>query len=373
MRQPSLPICILVVCAGACSSAIAPQDAQQGKHQVARYWLRPDPILATAPSSGGHAGATAPKESPRSCTQLRGRIFPSDVAWNQSIRAAPLAPDSAQIVSYLSKNHAERNRFRIDFSITVLDASKETPRLQFLPTGDFHSPDCDVQPMPVPPEGVIEGESGYACERDGDCHLIVYDRTQCRLYEMWRADLRNGQLRGGCLAVWDTSLVYPDNLRGEGCASADAAGLPIAPLLFTPVEIHAGKIEHAIRFVLPDANIRERTYVRPATHSAGPTSGPDDAPPYGSRMRLRESFDASEFGRSARIVIEALKEYGMILADSGRVTFTAASDRRSAYSWQELGLGSEDLTRLSWSDFEAVDAGPTKRWSGECRRNTLSP
>src|SRR5690606_26562889 len=107
--------------------------------------------------------------------------------------------------------------------------------------------------VPIPEGGAIEGESGYACTSDGDCHLLVLDVAECRLYEMWRANLAAQGFRGGCLAAWDLTQSYSPTLRGDCCTSADAAGLPIAAHLCTADEIAAGRIEHAIRFILPNA------------------------------------------------------------------------------------------------------------------------
>src|SRR5690606_35239662 len=163
------------------------------------------------------------------------------------------------------------------------------------------------------------GEDGYACESDGDCHLIVRHAPTRTLYEMWRAHLGPAGLEGGCLAVWRLDHAYDETLRGEQCTSADAAGLPIAPLLFTADEVAAGEIRHAIRFILPNSRIRHRTYVRPATHATGAASGGEDAPPYGIRLRLRADYPLAELpSDGARVVARALQDYGMILADGGQ-------------------------------------------------------
>ena len=138
--------------------------------------------------------------------------------------------------------------------------------------------------------GALEGEDGYACESDGDCLLIV--RHEGVLYEMWRANIdASGAFDGGCLAVWDLGRTWPETLRGEGCTSADAAGLPIAPLTFTADEVAAGEIRHAIRFILPNARIAHRQYVRPATHATGAASAESNGMPYGVRLRLRADYD----------------------------------------------------------------------------------
>jgi serine/threonine-protein kinase len=276
------------------------------------------------------------------------------------------------MIRYLSDQHVNRLRFQIDFSMRVLAADRQTPRRPFLPTSDFFTPDCDSTAPPVPTRGALEGESGYACRGDGDCHLLVIDLGGCRLYEMWRADIQGDVFRGGCLAVWDLSRVYPGEQRGEQCTSADASGLPITPLLFTADEVAKAEIRHALRFILPNQHIRRATYVHPATHSTPATSGPPAAPPYGARLRLKPSTDLSRITPAARVVARALQEYGMILADGGEVTFTAASDASSANSWTKVGLGPRDLQPLAWSDFEVVGGGTRYHFESGCRRTPLT-
>jgi serine/threonine-protein kinase len=220
--------------------------------------------------------------------------------------------------------------------------------------------------VPLPAGGALEGESGYTCDNDGDCHLIVVDTAACRLYEMWRANVEEDTFFGGCLAVWDLTQTYNPTLRGDCCTSADAAGLPIAATMFGPDEITAGEIRHALRFILPNENMRERIYVRPATHSTQATSGPGTAPPYGARLRLRADFDLQTLNPAARVVAVALQRYGMILSDGGNLTFTALNDRFTTHTWADVGLEPQDLTSLAWTDFEVVDLGERFTWDDAC-------
>ena len=222
-------------------------------------------------------------------------------------------------------------------------------------------------PIPVPPNGSIEGESGYACTQDGDCHLLVVDTSTCRLHEMWRANFSGGNYDGGCQVIWDLTQVYPPNMRGDYCTSADAAGLPISAHMFTADEIAAGHIDHAIRFILPNSLMRADIYVHPATHSTGATSGGANAPPYGSRMRLKASTDISGLNAAAQVVANGLKKYGMILSDGGNLTFTGMADDYTTAKWSGVGLGANDLKSLAWSDFEMVDGGTRLNWQdGDC-------
>lgn len=258
---------------------------------------------------------------------------------------------------------------QIDVSIEVLEAAADTPLLAFTPTQDHFRPDCDLDPVPVPTGGALEGESGYECRGDGDCHLIVVDRGRQRLYEMWRAHIVAGVFRGGCLALWDMSRVYPPSGRGEQCTSADAAGYPIAPLLWSADEVAAGRIDHAIRFILPNETIRAGEYVHPATHGTRATRGPRDAPPYGVRLRLRADYPLDTLpNEAARVVARAMQRYGMLLADGGRVALTAQSDRFTRAKWAGL-LGPRDLQALRPRDFEMVEAGERIPLTLDCVRN----
>ena len=227
---------------------------------------------------------------------------------------------SAAVIAWLSSAGGwGLGHLQIDFSLEVLQADANTPLLTFARTDDWYDPDCDFAAVPVPPGGALEGESGYECVSDGDCHLIVvYPPTQ-KLYEMWRANITGGVFYGGCLAIWDMTRVYTPKGRGENCTSADAAGYPIAPLLFNADEVQAGWIDHAIRFILPNSRIRNGVYVHPATHSTGATSGGSNAPPYGARLRLRADYPVDTLpSAGARVVARAMQRYGILLADGGK-------------------------------------------------------
>jgi serine/threonine-protein kinase len=179
---------------------------------------------------------------------------------------------------------------------------------------------------------------------------------------MWRTNILGSNFQGGCQVIWDLTRLYPSNMRGDYCTSADAAGLPIAAHLFSADEIRSGSIEHAIRFILPNQLMRAGIYVHPATHSTGPTSGGTTAPPYGARLRLKASKDVSSLNAAARVVANALKKYGMILSDGGNITFTAMASDYTTASWSQVGLGTQDMKSLQWTDFEMVDGG--KRYNG---------
>ena len=240
-------------------------------------------LLAACPLGCGGGPAQQADDPAGPSSVPAGRYFP-DGAWYRDVSAAPVDAESTTVVAFLAREGFGTGEIRVDFSLEVLEAGSDAPLRSFTPTDDFFSPDCDLMPVPVPAGGALEGERGYACDSDGDCHLIVVHRPARKLYEMWRADIRGDQFHGGCLAVWDMARVYGPSGRGEQCTSADAAGYPIAPLLFSADEVAAGQIAHAIRFVLPNSRIRRGEYVHPATHGTPATSGPRQAPPYGDAL-----------------------------------------------------------------------------------------
>ena len=297
------------------------------------------------------------------------RVVPG-AFWRRDISSAPVDPQSGAIVAALSAAGGFGNgRLQIDFSINVLTADASVPFQSFNPTADFYFPDCDLTPVPVPPGGALEGESGYACTTNGDCHLLVVHQPTDRLFEMWRADIRNGVFNGGCLAVWDLNRVYPPSGRGEQCTSADAAGFPIVPLLFTADELEAGAIRHAIRFILPNARIQAGVYVHPATHAGAPSG--QGMPPYGARLRLRPDYPLTALpDEGARIIARALQRYGMLLADGGNIALTAANDRFTTAKWPAvLPSGSTGLAAIHITDFEMIDAGERIPLTYDCERN----
>jgi hypothetical protein len=302
-------------------------------------------------------------------TVSTGPYFDEPMFFNQDVSGVPAAASSAQMIGSLraAGGWGNNDRMRVDFSFSVLKADETTPMRTFTPNEYHQTPDCEVMEVPVPIGGRVEGEYSYKCESNGDCHLIVQDVEHGRLYEMWRADIRSSLLfDGGCLAVWDTKRTYDPTLRGDQCTSADAAGLPIAPLLFSADEVASGEIAHAIRFILPNDRVRQG-FVRPATHGAY-TGGLEGAPYYGVHLRLRADFPIDSLPtEGARVVARAMQRFGMYHADGGEYALTAQSDRYTAATWAGL-LGQDDLATLTVEDFEVVDHGDPHPLSNDCMR-----
>lgn len=334
-----------------------------------RAWKK---LLQGAVAAGLGFVATAADAQPPAG---HGPYFPADAPWYRDISAAPVDSQSAAVIAWLADVGGwGGGQMQIDFTIEVLEADAATPFRSFIPTDDFYDPDCDFTPVPLPAGGALEGEDGYECESDGDCHLIVVHPPSNQLFEMWRANIIGSDFFGGCLAVWDMSLTYPPAGRGYDCTSADAAGFPIAPLLFNADEVAAGEIEHAIRFILPNSRMRRFVYVYPATHSTNATSGPSTAPPYGARLRLRADYPLQNLpNEAARVVARAMQKYGMLLADGGTIALTAQSDRFTTAKWASL-LGPDAphvLQALQVTDFQMVTGGERFTYTGDCVR--ISP
>jgi len=316
--------------------------------------------------SAGAAGSTA-----------RATLFDLPHPWTTDVSGYPKAAMSDTIIDGLIAvgGWGQGNLFLTDATIEILENDGSAPLRTFTRTTDFYSPDCDNVPFPVPASGAIEGETGFACTGNGDCHLIVVQRAQKRLYEMWRANITGpavAEFRAGCAAVWDLSKQYGPTLRGKGCTSADAGGFPMTAMLATADEVAAGRVGHALRFILPNARIRDGIYVPPATHSTSPTAGGPATPPYGVRFRLKASFDTSALSSGAKVLADALKTYGMFLSDGGNIALTIASDRFATAKWNALGItNNRSLSALTVGDFEVVDYGTEVDYKADttCTRN----
>jgi serine/threonine-protein kinase len=272
------------------------------------------------------------------------------------------------------------NKMQIDTSINILCADATTPMKTITLPGGACTPDCDDVPsFPVPTGGAVEGETGYACTMGGDCHLLVVDKATNKLWEMWQAflppDPNLFNSTSGAF-VWDLTKAYPMNLRGDGCTSADAGGFPIAAMLFTADEVAAGHIDHAIRFILPNARIQGgNVYVHPGTHTTGGgggASGPTNTPPYGAHLRLKSSFDLTKLpSAGAGVVAKAMQKYGMFLADGGNIALTAANDQFTTAKWADanVNVDSHAMYAIQVTDFEVVDMGPLVTTGDNCIRN----
>ena len=207
-----------------------------------------------------------------------------------------------------------------------------------------YADESDPVAYPLGPATLIEGGK----DSEGDRHAIVVDSSTCTLFETWNTRETKAGWTAGSGATWDLTS---NALRPRTWTSADAAGLPILPGLLRWDEVAAGHVDHAIRFT---TNVTRRAFIWPARHQAGSTNNPA-FPPMGARFRLRSSFSTAGFSPEARVVLDAMKKYGLVLADNGSPWYfqgTADPD------WPPSLI--DDLKRIPASAFEAVDTSRMK-------------
>jgi len=301
-------------------------------------------------ASGGAAAGTARDAGGRSAAAtavvpVAGttcRAFPADNYWNTDIRSLAVHPRSAAWLSHMSTGRNLHPDFGPSYGdgpnygipITVVGRFHRKVRVRF-----DYAAESDRVRYPFGRDTRIEGGRNSA----GDKHAIVVNRYRCRLFETWNTRVRSGHWRAGSGAVWS---LRSNQLRPDGWTSADAAGLPILPGLLRWNEVKAGWVGHAIRFT---TDVTSRHYLWPARHDAGSTDS-WDYPPMGARFRMRASFDASAFSPRARVVITAMKNYGLVLADNGSPWYFTGEQNRN---WPPALV--EELKRIPASAFEAVD------------------
>ena len=286
---------------------------------------------------GGSAQALRPPGAP-ACP-----IFPVNNAWNERVDTLPVAANSAQMIASIGLDTG----LHPDFGSGLYDGqpigipfdvvSKSTPRSH---VSFGYSDESDHVAYPIPKTVHIEG--GRAST--GDRHAILVDKSACRLYELFALyPTSSGGWKAGSGATWN---LQSNHLRPAGWTSADAAGLPIFPGLARYDEVARGVIDHALRFT---AARTRRAFIYPARHYASSSDDPS-LPPMGLRVRLKASVDISGFPRQARIVLQALKTYGMILADNGSPWYVSGAPNAHWSNDQLHALGA-----LHGSDFEVVD------------------
>lgn len=337
----------------------------------------------TVTSTVGASSKTSTAAPPRSGAGATGSgLFTASEPWTIDVSSAEVSDRSEAIIAALNDagGWGNDNKFQTDFAITVFEADESSPRLQVVANPDeycFGGPDCDEVPaeMPVPADATVEGSEDLSCdisgetEGQGDCHLLVVDRSGQKLYETYQTNKDGDELTTGGLFVWELDKEYPETLRGDQCTSADAAGFPIAAMTPTADEVASGELAHAIRFILPNDRMKEGVYVRPATHAGGPESTDPNAPPYGVRFRLKPDFDDSSYSDGEKTVIAALKKYGMLLSDGGEIALTFADDRTSTAKWSELDIDAQSFTDITPDQFDVVELGDEVPLTYDCVRN----
>jgi hypothetical protein len=288
------------------------------------------------------------------------QIFPPDNPWNEDISARPVAPDSAAIIGSIGAEKSLGYNLDMNFVIVPADQPLVPVRIMMYPA------ESDPGPFPVPSNAPIEnwpmahnedagalpkpGQTLEDIQRHGtgDRHLILVDPAHGKLHEFWQARLTDAGWEASQASTFDLTS---NAMRPLGWTSSDAAGLPIFPSVVRYEEAAKGEIRHALRVTVRRSR---RAYVYPARHFASPHTDPA-LPRMGERLRLKASVDTSAFPPHARAVLEALKKYGMFVADNGQDWLMSISpDRRFS--------GLESLSKVKGSDFEViVPTGPEGR------------
>ncbi len=267
-------------------------------------------------------------------------MFPADNPWNTDVSTLPTRTNSAALIAQIQADGADN--LHADFGgggaygIPYVTVPASEP---LVPTHFFDWPgESDPGPYPVPLGAPIEGGS--------DRHVLTVQQGTCKLYELYNASPANGRWEASNGAVFD---LRSNALRPAGWTSADAAGLPIFPGLVRYDEVAAGVIRHALRVTFSRT---QHGYVAPATHLASDDTNPN-RPPMGLRLRLKASYDISGFHGQALVILQAMKTYGLLVADNGSNWFvTGAADSR----WDDNDLN--QLKSVPGTAFEALDTGP---------------
>ncbi|RZU41874.1 hypothetical protein [Edaphobacter modestus] len=306
----------------------------------------------TTPTEPTTPPATTP--TPSACSvmdlgagaNLNGFVpFQANSAWRQNVANAPVDGNSGNLINFIGGSSLRANFGSgtydgniIGIPYTVVSGSPFTT-INYNLYGD----ESDPGPMPISTSTLIEGAPNPG---DGDRHVLVLDRDNCWLYEIGAASPQgDGTWQAAAGAVWD---MLNENARPFRWTSTDAAGLPVFPGLVRYDEVAAGHIDHAIRVTLSRSR---QAFVAPASHWA-PNSSDPNAAPMGMRMRLKANFDISSFPPQAKVILTALKNYGLINADNGSNMFMiGAPDDR----WNNDDLNS--LKQVPASAFEVVQSG----------------
>lgn len=289
------------------------------------------------------ATAVAVRVTPPSGPTIGGcRVFPNDNSWNVNIRNAPLHSRSSQMVAYIQAHGSDNLHPDFgenpDYGIPFVVVPQNQALVPI--TYDAYGDESDPGPFPIPLNAPVEGGS--------DRHVLVVRQGTCDLFELF-VGRRSG---AGWVANSGARFALTSNaVRPLGWTSADAAGLPILPGLVRFEEVAAGRIEHAIRVTF---STTRRGFILPATHFA--SSNTDiDAPAMGQRLRLKASYDISGLDPQAKVIAQAMKDYGLIVADNGSNWFFQGAPNAG---WDDDQLN--DLKGIPGTAFEVVDMGPVR-------------
>jgi hypothetical protein len=297
----------------------------------------------------------APKDAP---TLEECLLFPLDNIWNTPVDKLPLDDRSQAYINSIGPTiplHPDFGSgtwagYPIGIPYNVVTGTETGVQVDF-----YYTDESNPGPYPIPAHPLIEGNPSA-----GDRHLLLLDKENCILYELYDAWEDMDGWKAGSGAIFD---LKKNALRPVGWTSADAAGLPILPGLVRYTEVASGEITHAVRFT---AQHTRNTYIWPARHQAS-TSGNINLPPMGQRFRLKASFDISNFSAPVQVILRALKKFGMVLADNGSNWFISGVPDPN---WDNNLLVNE-LNKVPGSAFEAADITPLLIDSSSARARQL--
>ncbi len=275
------------------------------------------------------------------------RPFTATNLWNKDVSGAAVDPNSAAIINFIGGStglHADFGSGQyqgsnIGIPYVVVSGTQALANINFTAYGD----ESDPGPMPVPANAPIEGDPNPGT---GDRHVLVIDNANCFLYEMDASYPNNdGSWNADSTAVWDLTV---DGQRPYTWTSADAAGLPIFPGLIRYDEVAAGKIQHAIRVTLQRS---QAAFIPPASHWAANNSN-SLAAPMGMRMRLKASFDISGYSAANQVILTAMKNYGLIMADNGSSMYISGTpdshwDNNDLHNLGQVPASAFDVLQMS--------------------------
>ena len=293
--------------------------------------------LTLALGSGAPAAAVSLHDAP-GCP-----VFPADNVWNEPVDNLPVAADSTTLINsmrstnrYMHPDFGSFKGYGIPYNVVTSSTHRSSVKFRW-------PHESDKGPYPIPAK--------FKREAGSDHHLLMVDKSACKLYELFAAVKKADGWHAGSGAIWD---LRSNTLRPSGWTSADAAGLPILPGLVRYDEVHAGAILHALRFT---ADLTRNTFIYPARHQASDDPSAS-LPPMGLRVRLKADFDISSFGPQSRVLLTALKIYGMILADNGSSFYVTGAPNPG---WHDDEL--HKLNEIDGNAFEVVDTSSLRNGS----------
>lgn len=349
-------VVVLLACVAACTKGgnpVAPPAKKPGNGTGTGGHTGPAGGTGSTGSTGstgttGTTGATGPTGTACNATHADAEnitIFPADNPWHLDVSALPVDPYSTQILGKYATTglHADFGSGLIDdetfgFPFAVVCGSQPKVPIVFRKNAvdDNYGDESDPGPYPIPLNAPVE---------TGDGHVIVVDKDNDKLYELYNANVNGDHWEASSGAIFDLNS---DALRPDGWTSADGAGLPIFAGLVRYDEVAKGEINHALRFTLARGYITP-AHISPARHDVPGTGAAHAALPMGARLRLKAGVDISGYPAHVQVVLKAMKKYGIILADIGSSMYISGG--------QDDRWDNDEMSKIHGikaSDFEVI-------------------